>query len=102
MIHRLLTPRALAYWYMDDGSIKSQHHKAVRFNTQRYSVEDVDLLIKVLETKFHLKSKRLKTGQIEISGRSFETLSSLMFKYLLPEFYYKFPEPRRKRTKKNS
>ena len=95
IIHRLLTPRAIAYWYMDDGSIKSQHHKAVRFNTQRYTEKDVDLLISVLRNKFQIESRRLKTRQIETSGYSYETLSELIFPYLLPEFHYKFPEPRK-------
>ena len=95
IIHRLLTPRAIAYWYMDDGSIKSQHHKSVRFNTQRYTEKDVDLLISVLKNKFHIESRRLKKRQIETSGYSYETLRELIFPYLLPEFYYKFPLPRK-------
>jgi hypothetical protein len=34
LIYELLTPRGLAYWYMDDGSIKSKQSKGVILNTQ--------------------------------------------------------------------
>ena len=33
-ILKFLTARGLAYWYMDDGSIKSKQSKGVLFNTQ--------------------------------------------------------------------
>jgi len=48
LIKRWLTPRALAYWFMDDGSIKSKESKGVILNTQGYAKHDVLRLIKVL------------------------------------------------------
>ena len=75
LIHKWLTSIALAYWYMDDGSMKSKKHKAVRFNTQGFSYPgDIQLLVDVLQSKFGLKASKLKTNQIEISGCSYETL----------------------------
>ena len=54
LIHRWLTPRALAYWYMDDGSIKSTQSKGVLLNTHSFSHAEVQLLCNVLTKKFNL------------------------------------------------
>lgn len=98
LIARWLTPRALAYWYMDDGSIKSKQSKGVIFNTQGYSQHDVLRLAKILETLFHLEAKPRKQTegyQIYISGRSYERFKDLVSPYILPEMMYKIPVARR-------
>jgi len=46
---------ALAIWYLDDGS---RSNKTCRFATNRYSMENVDLLRDVLDAKFGIKSVR--------------------------------------------
>lgn len=100
LIHRWLTPRALAYWYMDDGSIKSTESKAVLLNTQSFSYNEVKHLCEVLKTKFNLESwprkQKKETYQIYISGKSYEILRELIYEFLIPEMYYKFPLPRKK------
>jgi hypothetical protein len=54
--HLVLTPRALAYWYMDDGALKWRgKSNAVRLCTDSFTIDDINLLKKVLETKFSLK-----------------------------------------------
>jgi hypothetical protein len=54
LIHHWLTPRGLAYWYMDDGSMKSIQHKAVLLNTQNFSHAEVLHLCEVLHKTFNL------------------------------------------------
>ena len=98
LIKRWLTPRALAYWFMDDGSIKSRESKGVILNTQGYARHDVLRLIKVLVEKFHLEAKirSQKEGyQIYISGKSYETFKDLVLRHMLPEMKYKIPEASR-------
>lgn len=98
LIKRWLTPKALAYWFMDDGSIKSKESKGVIINTQGYLKEEVVKLVEVLRKRFDLQAKlrRQKEGyQIYISGKSYETLQSLILPFILPEMRYKFPEARR-------
>jgi hypothetical protein len=98
LIERWLTPKALAYWFMDDGSIKSKESKGAILNTQGYFKEEVVRLVKVLKKRFDLQAKlrRQKEGyQIYISGKSYETLRNLIFPFILPEMRYKFPEARR-------
>jgi len=46
---------ALAIWFFDDGS---KNNKTCQFATNRYSIEDVDLLCDVLDAKFGIKSVR--------------------------------------------
>ena len=98
LIERWLTPRAVAYWFMDDGSVKSKESKGVIFNTQGYRKEDVGRLACILRKKFNLdaKPRRQKEGyQIYISGKSYENFKNLVSSHMLEEMKYKIPEARR-------
>jgi hypothetical protein len=98
LIHRWLTAKAIAYWFMDDGSIKSKESKGIIFNTQCFTRSEVEYLIKVLQTKFALQAKlrKQKEGyQIYVSGKSFETFVQIVSPYLIEEMRYKVPSPRR-------
>jgi len=55
IIGKLITARALAYWYSDDGSIKSKESKGVIFNTQGFSLTKVKFLCQTLHEKFNLE-----------------------------------------------
>ena len=103
LIHRWLSPRGLAYWFMDDGSMKSSQSKAVIFNTQGYELSDVERLAGVLVSHFQLAAKlrRQSDGwQIFVSGRSFERFGELVDPFVIPEMRYKLPQPRRTRMPK--
>lgn len=102
-ISNLLTARGLAYWYMDDGSLKSKESKAFMFNTQGFPKEDVEVLIEMLQTKFGLQAKPRKQEdgygyQIYVSGRSYERFVELVAEHIIPSMMYKIPSPRRRRT----
>lgn len=97
LIHKWLTPRGLAYWYMDDGSIKSSESKGVIFNTQGFALKEVEKLCEVLESNFQLQSKPRKQkegNQIYVSGHSYEILCDLIQPYIIEEMKYKFPKAR--------
>lgn len=98
LIHRWLTPRALSYWFMDDGSVKSKESKGVILNTQAFTPGDIERLIQCLQTKFELQAttRKQRDGcQIYISGKSFEKFAALVDAYVIPEMKYKLPLPRR-------
>ena len=99
LIHRWLTPRALAYWYMDDGSMKSTQSKGVLLNTQAFSHAEVQLLCNVLTEKFNLycwpRKQKKNTYQIYISGKTYETLRNCIYPFIIPDMQYKFPLPRK-------
>ncbi len=95
IIHRLLKPRGLAYWFMDDGSMKDTHSRAVVLNTQSFSREDVARLAQVLSEKFALEAylRRQREGyQIVIAGGSLQRFLDLIEPYLIPEMRYKLPK----------
>jgi recombination protein RecA len=92
----LLTPQALAYWYMDDGALKWRgKSNAVRICTDSFSTEEIEFLKSVLETKFSLKvsiQKKDQTQRLCILEESYSKLKDLIIPYLLPCMYYKFPD----------
>jgi hypothetical protein len=97
LIHRWLTPRALAYWFMDDGSVKSSQSKGVLFNTQGFTQAGVRRLCRVLEKNFGLQvnPRKQKSGQqIYVSGTSYEVFRDWVEPYMLPEMMYKIPPAR--------
>lgn len=95
-IKKFLTPRALAYWYMDDGALKWKgHSNAVRLCTDSFSSSEVYILKSALEENFKLKcsiQKKDGKNRISILEESYLELKSLIFPYLLPCMYYKFPD----------
>ena len=98
LIHRYLTGRAIAYWYMDDGSIKSRESKGVLFNTQGFVQNDVKRLVDVLRTKFALEAneREQKDGiQIYVSGKSYERFHEIVDEFVLPSMRYKIPVDRK-------
>lgn len=100
LIHKWLTSRGLAYWFMDDGSIKGVKNRGLFLNTQGFCLEDVKKLCIVLHSKFDLQVTPRKTKgkangkvkeyyQIYISAKSYETFISLVKPYFLEQFNYK-------------
>ena len=92
LIHRWLTPLGLAVWFMDDGSIKSKHHRALILNTQCYSDTDLHLLQKVLLDRYKIATKlrKQKEGkQIYLLASTVQEFVNIIRPYILPEMEYK-------------
>jgi hypothetical protein len=98
LIHRWLTPRSLAYWFMDDGSMKNRESKGVLLNTQAFRLSDLRRLQRVLANHFGLQVslRKQKEGmQLYLSGRSYERLVAWIGPFLHPSMAYKLPPARR-------
>lgn len=94
LVHKFLTERSIAYWFMDDGSIKSKQSKGVIFNTQAFCKEDVEKLVFVLQNKFQLQCwlRKQKEGyQIYVSGESFGHFHQIVSPFIIPSMQYKIP-----------
>jgi|EP01039_Chlorochromonas_danica_P011485 hypothetical protein len=95
-ISKLLTPQALAYWYMDDGALKWRgKSNSVRICTDLFSGNEINLLKKTLETNFSLKisiEKKDSIQRLSILEESYPILKTLIEPYLLPCMFYKFPD----------
>ena len=92
LINKMLTPMALAVWFMDDGSLKSKDHKALIFNTHSYQPQELAFLRKVLNEKYNIETglRQQKDGVQLLIVEPFATRLALIIKpFLLQEFYYK-------------
>lgn len=95
LINKWLTPRVLAYWFMDDGSLKWRLSRAVILNTQGYTQDEVRKLTLLLKAKLGLEARMRKQQegfQICICGKPLERFLKLVRPYLLKEMWYKVPE----------
>ena len=92
MIDKLLTPKGLAVWFMDDGSLKSKEHKAIILNTQCFTVSDIKILQKALVKNWDIESQQRKQKdgiQLLLTRDSAIRFAKTILPDLLPEFYYK-------------
>ena len=88
-IEEYLSPLALAIWIMDDGNFKSP---GVRIATNCFKKQEVELLVKALETKFQIKSTLHKNNgnyQLYIKKDSMSLLKNLVLPYIVPSMFYK-------------
>lgn len=91
-INRWLTPLSLAVWYMDDGSRKSNQHRAKIINTQCFDQISLNRLQEALRLNFGIETKLRKQRegwQIYIFGREAEKFAKVIGRYVLPSFSYK-------------
>lgn len=94
-IGRWLSPRALAIWYMDDGSIKSKAHRTVLLNTHGFSGKNLEILQNALAKKYGVITtlRGQKEGkQLYVTSGSSETFVSLILPHIIPLMQYKIPE----------
>jgi len=94
LIHRYIEPISLAYWYMDDGSLKWKNRsKAVRICTDNFSKQEVIRLIEILNTKFQLNAsifKQRSRFRIYIPNQKGE-FTRLIRPYIVDSLLYKVP-----------
>jgi len=92
-IQQYLSPLALTIWFMDDGS---KCGPGIRLATNKYSIQDVERICHILNTKYSLTATPNKCGRphqrvIYISSKSIPQFSSIVKPYILPEMLYKIP-----------
>ena len=89
-ISKLLTPLALAVWFMDDGSAKSKKHKALILNTQCFSKRELELLISALDERYGIEAKlRSQREGYQLMIPRPEKFIEVILPHLRKEFYYK-------------
>ena len=91
-IQNILTPRGLAYWIMDDGSLQN---KGLHLNTYGFTHQDVLLLKSTLENMFGENTlkcsihKHKKGERIYIWGESMDTIRHNISKFMHTNMLYK-------------
>ncbi|MBL7036691.1 hypothetical protein ISR94_02485 [Candidatus Microgenomates bacterium] len=92
----LVSPLALAVWFMDDGSRKP-YGRGAFLHTQSFSIKDQKKLIKVLKKNFSVEARLSSAGlykgkryyRLYITAGSFPTFRNLVLPYLLDSMRYK-------------
>lgn len=90
-IDKLLTPLGLCYWICEGGSF-CKRDRAIILSTQGFSLQEVELLVKVLTDKFNLKCSIIKNGKafgIRISTKSIPVIQSLLKEIMPPMMLHK-------------
>jgi hypothetical protein len=89
-----LTPKGLAYWYMDDGGLAFPNRFATSLNTHGFQFEEVKNLCEELSQKFELicwPKKNKGHHCIIISGHSYKHFKALIEPWIVPTMRYKIP-----------
>lgn len=92
IIAKLASPLSLAVWFMDDGSLKSKHHKARIINTQCFDDISLQRLQDMLKSKFNIMTtlRQQKEGkQIYVPSTEIEKFIALIKPYIHPTMEYK-------------
>lgn len=94
-IHRYLEPITIAYWYMDDGSLKWRgRSKAVRICTDNFTKQEVVSLIEALNSKYPWLSatinKQRSRYRIYIPNTD-NMFQKLIEPYVIESMKYKLP-----------
>lgn len=95
LIHRWLTPLALAIWYMDDGSVKSSAHSTVLFNTHAFERIDLIRLQRTLDRRYGIATtlRRQREGkQIYLLSETIDRFRQLIVPLTHSSMRYKFPK----------
>jgi len=88
-LENLITPRAIAYWAMDDGY---RSENGFYFCTESYTLEDNWRLKKLLKIKFGLDCgihKHTNGHRLYVFSRSKDKLFTLIRPYIINHFLYK-------------
>jgi hypothetical protein len=92
-IHKFLTARALAYWFMDDGTYNiNKSIKSYLLSTQGFKKHENILLCEALKTNFNIAAEVHKDKgkwRIYIRRESSETLQNLIELYVIESLKYK-------------
>lgn len=85
-----LTPRALAFWFMDDGytKIKSENVGLSEIATCAFSDTDLDLLITKIKA-LGITQCYKRAGRLYFGSQGSKELSKLISPYVIPTFRYK-------------
>jgi len=93
-IFDLLTPRALAVWFMDDGS---NTQNSYTISTHCFSNEEQKSIISFFKKKYDINAKMVKDRskfKIALGRNEYQKLSAIIGPYIIPSMNYKIASPR--------
>lgn len=89
-IHKFLTPRSVAYWYMDDGALKWKgKSNAMRICTESFSIDGVNRLRAALKKLYNIDTNLIcKTNEGMFVGYriAINEANALAFRNLIKDY----------------
>lgn len=92
IIRKLLTPRSIAVWFMDDGSWKSKTHRTYIIHVDGYQKDDLLRIQSALIEKFGVETsiqRQYDNWRIYIKTSSAEKFRNLIKPYIVSSMEYK-------------
>ena len=92
LIEKLINPLALAIWFMDDGSCKSERHSTYIIHALGYNKNNLELVKKVFQEKFGIAigiHKQYDRWRIYVYSDSAMKFRKLIEPYVIPSLKYK-------------
>lgn len=87
----LLTPQAIAIWFMDDGFLLKNDHnsKSLGFSTCSFSEEGLIRLHNFLQNKYNIETIIRKNNYLIVRKKSAQRLKSIIEPFIIDEMKYK-------------
>ena len=85
----LLTPRAIAFWFMDDGFKVSGNGKMLGFSTCSFTLNGLLKLQEYLKTTYDIDTIIRKNFYLIVKAKDCQKLITLIKPYMIEEMYYK-------------
>ena len=97
LLKEIISPRSLAYWFMDDGGkydyAQNSLNRSLVLNTQSFTISETKGLALILENKFNLKTEiRQNKGKwvILIKSESYPLFCKTVNPYMHESMKYKY------------
>ncbi len=91
-IRKWLTPRAVAIWFMDEGSWKSDHHQTYIIHTLGYAKRELALIQEAFKKKFDIDvgiHKQYDRYRLYVYSKSAQRFRKLIEPYMVSSMKYK-------------
>lgn len=85
----LLTPRAIAFWFMDDGFHVTNKNNILGFSTCSFSLEGLMRLQSYLKITYNIDTIIRKNFYLIVRTNSYQILYNLIRPYIIPSMLYK-------------
>lgn len=92
IIRKLLTPRSIAVWFMDDGSKKSKVHNTYIIHTHAFTKRELKIMCETLKKKFGIDAhihRQYSVYRLYIMAQSARKFRGLVEPYIIPSMQYK-------------
>lgn len=85
----LLTPRAIAFWFMDDGFAVTHGKRLLGFSTCAFSLEGLQRLQNYLQSTYNIETIIRKNFYLIVKAKDGKKLAEMIKPYMIESMYYK-------------